>query len=207
MQTGVFSPSPAIRDRPQYPHLPHDTQADRTQDAQNNIGCSKWYQTYGKRGLTGGLMALWCTHSICIGFHCIPAGEGRNDVFSMIFTHWPVAPKFIIYDFACALAPYCWTREASFFKDTIFLVDPFHAAGHSSCSPACFLKTYAAHDNQLKLINPNAGECGNGVIARIRKPLSYMTQSHAILYTKTFLSLTNRATMLRHQAKAQKRKR
>ena len=43
-------------------------------------------------------MAAWCLHSVCIGFHCIPKGEGRNNVFSAIFTRWERAPKVVIYD-------------------------------------------------------------------------------------------------------------
>ena len=27
--------------------------------------------------LTGGIMCVWCTHSVCYGFHCIPLGEGH----------------------------------------------------------------------------------------------------------------------------------
>ncbi|KAJ7583732.1 hypothetical protein C8J56DRAFT_1054251 [Mycena floridula] len=69
--------------------------------------CSKYYARYGKKGLTGGIMAPWCMHSIAYGFHCIPVGEGHNDVFSAMVTRWPKAPEMVVYDFACALGPYC----------------------------------------------------------------------------------------------------
>ena len=45
---------------------------------------------YGQRRLTGGIMCAWCTHSICYGFHRIPRGEGRKDVFSAI--QYPISP-------------------------------------------------------------------------------------------------------------------
>lgn len=137
-------------------------------------------------------MACWCTHSICYGFHCIPVGEGRNDVFSAMITRWPKAPKRVIYDFACALGPYCWTREPQFFADTQFLIDGFHAAGHKKCSTAAFLKTYSEVDASLALLNTSAAECGNSGMARIRKSVSYMSQGHAILYTWVFISIWNR---------------
>ncbi|KAL9936487.1 hypothetical protein V8E36_004555 [Tilletia maclaganii] len=79
--------------------------------------CKKYFADYVSQRQTGGIMALWCRHLICVGFHIIPRCEGRNDVFSAIFTRWPTPPTTIIYDFACQLAPYCLTREPTFFKD------------------------------------------------------------------------------------------
>jgi hypothetical protein len=142
-------------------------------------------------------MAAWCTHSICYGFHCIPKGEGRNDVFSAMYTRWPTAPKRVIYDFACALGPYCLTREPHFFGDTQFLIDDFHTSGHTRCSNAAFLKTYAEVDHRLIRINSSAAECGNGGIARIRKSVSYMSQERAIQFTRTFIAIWNRLIIRR----------
>lgn len=138
-------------------------------------------------------MCVWCTHSVCYGFHCIPKAEGRNDVFSAIVTRWVKAPRIVIYDFACALAPYCMTREPEFFADTLFVVDAFHAKGHTRCSPGAFLSTYANTDPRLAHINSSAAECGNGGLHRIRKSVSYMSQDRAIKYTNVFLSIWNRS--------------
>ena len=93
--------------------------------------CRKLYSTYSKNNLTGGLMALWCPHLVCLGFHKMPICEGRNDVFSAVFCYWEKAPKVIIYDFACQLGPYCMVREPEFFKNTLFAVDQMHANGHT----------------------------------------------------------------------------
>ena len=144
-------------------------------------------------------MCVWCTHSVCYGFHCIPRGEGRNDVFSALVTRWAKAPKHVVYDFACALGPYCMTREPDFFADTLFLIDGFHAKGHTKCSPAAFLSTYSDINPRLDQINSSAGECGNGGLARIRKSVSYMSQDRAILFTKVFLSIWNRHRIRRLQ--------
>jgi hypothetical protein len=191
---------PKIRQRPTYPGLRYD----RVKEKQGKRGgkCSKYYSKYGQQRLTGGIMCVWCTHSICYGFHCIPSSEGRDDVFSAMVTRWPQAPKRVIYDFACALGPYCLTREPKFFADTLFAIDAFHAAGHTKCAPAAFLTTYSAVDPRLSKINSSAAECGNGGINRIRKSVSYMGQQRAILYTKTFVSVWNRTItrkMLRDQ--------
>jgi hypothetical protein len=182
---------PVIRSRPRYPKLIHDQKKDNP-GSRRGDKCGKYFSEYGQRRLTGGIMAVWCTHSICYGFHCIPEAEGRNDVFSAMVTRWPVAPKYVIYDFACALGPYCMIREPQFFANTYFLIDHFHSTGHTKCSPAAFLSEYANLDPRLARINSSAAECGNGGIKKIRKSVSYMSQNRAILYTKLFVSIWNR---------------
>ncbi|ETW85865.1 hypothetical protein HETIRDRAFT_43954, partial [Heterobasidion irregulare TC 32-1] len=57
-------------------------------------------------------LVLWCMHSICLGFYLIPTIEGQNDVFSAIYTHFPQAPKIIVYDLACQSTPYYLVQEA-----------------------------------------------------------------------------------------------
>ena len=37
---------------------------------------------------------------------------------------WPTAPKVVVYDFACQLAPYCLMREPNFFRNTRFRMVP-----------------------------------------------------------------------------------
>ncbi|KAJ7693704.1 hypothetical protein B0H17DRAFT_932671 [Mycena rosella] len=189
-ETGCCYGLPKIRERPKYPKLKHDIRNDV--GGKRGAKCSKFYSQYGERRLTGGIMVVWCTHSISYGFHCIPRGEGRNDVFSALITRWETPPKRVIYDFACALGPYCMIREPDFFCGTQFLIDDFHSVGHTKCSAAAFLKTYCNVDPRLSHINSSAGECGNSGITRIRKSVSYMSQSRAIVYTKVFLSIWNR---------------
>ncbi|KAJ7446823.1 hypothetical protein B0H11DRAFT_1745441 [Mycena galericulata] len=188
-ESGAYYSMPQVRLRPRYPRLKHD---QGYEGSKWGATCSKFYAQYGQQRLTGGIMCVWCTHSICYGFHCIPLGEGRNDVFSAIVTRWPVAPKRVIYDFACALGPYCMTREPRFFADTQFVIDDFHSFGHTKCSSAAFLKTYAQVDPRLGRINSSAGECGNGGIGRIRKAVSYMSQGRAIRFTQKFVAIWNR---------------
>jgi hypothetical protein len=176
--------------RPEYPRLT----ADQKKESGGSRGakCSKYYAQYGQQRLTGGIMCAWCPHSVCYGFHSIPEGEGRNDVFSAMITRWPKAPKCVIYDFACALGPYCMLREPDFFADTLFAIDAFHAKGHTKCAPATFLTTYSNVDPRLAHINSSAAECGNSGLSRIRKSVSYMSQQRAVQYTKTFISIWNR---------------
>ncbi|EJD36737.1 hypothetical protein AURDEDRAFT_174184 [Auricularia subglabra TFB-10046 SS5] len=82
-KTGCFYSMPQVRARPQYPGLRTDSKVDRNVvKGADGIGCSKYYAEYGQKGYTGGVVAFWCTHGICYGFHCVPEGEGRNDAFS-----------------------------------------------------------------------------------------------------------------------------
>ncbi|KAL9931788.1 hypothetical protein V8E36_009338 [Tilletia maclaganii] len=159
--------------------------------------CKKYFADYVSQRQTGGIMALWCRHLICVGFHIIPRCEGRNDVFSAIFTRWPTPPTTIIYDFACQLAPYCLAREPMFFKDVLFVVDQMHQHGHSTCTTSSFLSTYMPTNPELQHVNSSAAECGNAGFSRIRKSVSYCAQEHAVLLIKQFLSVWNRRRMLK----------
>ena len=136
-------------------------------------------------------MAAWCPHCVCLGFHCIPKGKGCNDVFSALFTWWETPPKIVIYDFACALGPYCMLREPRFFGRMRFLIDGFHTKGHACCSKSCFITTYKKDNPELTKINLSATECGNSGLLKICRPLSYMTQRHAIVFTYTYLAAWN----------------
>ncbi|KAJ7591272.1 hypothetical protein C8J56DRAFT_1047478 [Mycena floridula] len=201
--SGCCYSMPQIRDRPEYPGLLWDRKR-KAKNERNGDGCSKFYGRYGEATLTGGLMVFWCTHSICYGFHCIPEAEGRDDVFSALITRWPKAPKQVIYDYACALGPYCMLREPDFFADTQFLVDGFHSQGHTKCSTASMIKTYSKVDPRLAMVNSSAAECGNGVLGRVRKSLSYMSQRRAVIFTKVFMCVTNRIRMRRMEVRRRK---
>ncbi|KAI0370901.1 hypothetical protein BV20DRAFT_965977 [Pilatotrama ljubarskyi] len=189
--TGTCYGLPAVRTRRIYPKLRHDT--DPTDINAEEMGeCNKFFKTYPRNRLAGGILVLWCTHSICLGFHTIPVAEGRNDVFSAIYTRFPTAPQIVVYDFACQLAPYCFVREARYFSDTRFLIDELHARDHTKCGQACFASNAMQYDERIRAVNTSAGECGNGGVGRIRKSVSYMIYEHAVVYTRVFMNVWNR---------------
>jgi len=143
-------------------------------------------------------VAVWCPYGMCVGFHIRPQAEGRNDIFSALFTRWEKPLRTVIYDFACQLATYCRIREAAFFKDTLFVIDQFHSNDHTSCSEACFLNPYMQQDPSLRMINSSAAECGNAGLGNIRKMVSYATQSTAIAVNYLYPSLRNRQSIIKH---------
>lgn len=199
--TGCFYARDLKRVRPFYEG--RDTEGRSTDGIeQGEQVCQKYYETYKKDKLTGGLMALWCTHLVCIGSHKMSEAEGRDDLFSALLCYFDTAPSVVIYDFACQLAPYCRNREPEFFKDTLFVIDEMHAKGHSNCSQACFLSNYMQTRPDLLAVNSSAAECSNSGLNRIRKSVSYMNETNAILYTHTFLSVWNRRRERDFQKKA-----
>ncbi|TEB10932.1 hypothetical protein FA13DRAFT_1759730 [Coprinellus micaceus] len=142
--TGCFYSLPPIRHRPIYPSIPGDSKKTRL---------FAW-----RAGAYGGIMVAWCMHSVCYGFHHMPTSEGRNDVFSAMVTRWPIAPEQVVYDFACALGPYCMLREPEFFKNTLFAIDDFHAKDHTK-SICCqdraiiFTKVFLSVWNRRRILN------------------------------------------------------
>ena len=98
--SGSWYGGPPIQVCPSYPGIPGDglTEAEITKE---ETECGKYFSQYKKAHLTGGLIILWCMHSIGVGFHSMPKAEDCNDVFSAVYTHWSIAPKIIVYDFAC----------------------------------------------------------------------------------------------------------
>ncbi|TFK79209.1 hypothetical protein K466DRAFT_505942 [Polyporus arcularius HHB13444] len=200
MQTGTCYGLPQVRRRRVYTKLPSDNKPtdSSTGDSVDVVGdCNKFYKTYSRNKLAGGILVLWCTHAVCLGFHTIPIAEGRNDVFSAIYTRFPVAPEIIVYDFACQLAPYCFVREARYFMHTRFLIDELHAHDHTRCGRACFASNLMRFDERIRGANTSAAECGNGGMGRIRKTVSYMKYEHSVVYTKTFLDIWNRRVLRR----------
>jgi len=200
-RTGCYYGHPAYRVRPFY----EGKDISHRDESQEEGTCRKLYATYSKRSLTGGLMALWCPHLVCLGFHKMPRSEGRNDIFSAILKYWKTAPRVIIYDFACQLGPYCMSREPQFFKRTLFAVDEMHANGHTHCSQACFISNYMQVRPHLMAVNSSAAQCSNSGLSRIRKSVSYMSQTHAVIFTYVYLSVWNRKRERQFKIDAERR--
>ncbi|KAF8989330.1 hypothetical protein BDQ17DRAFT_1393304 [Cyathus striatus] len=66
---------PQIQHRPIYPELKHGRS--------HNKGGQDWGAE--------GIMAAWCTHPICYGFHSIPSSKGHNDQTKFLIDHFHAA--------------------------------------------------------------------------------------------------------------------
>jgi hypothetical protein len=71
-----------------------------------------------KQRRTGGIFSWFCPHGFGYGTSIIKAAEGRRDPFQSLYTHCEVAPRVIIYDFACSLSEFAKNSEFVFFKET-----------------------------------------------------------------------------------------
>ena len=84
-------------------------------------------------------------------------------------------------------------REPKFFSKTLFVVDAFHAKGHTRCGRAAFLTNYCDTDPALMTVNSSAAECGNSGILRIRKSVSscelHVPRPRYSLYEGVYLTL------------------
>jgi len=203
--TGSYYGRAPLRHRPYYEN--RDTETKASVDIAESGACKKYYSTYKKKPtLTGGLMAIWCQHLICLGFHKIPKAEGRDDVFSGLYVYFEKAPEVVVYDFACQLGDYSMAREPEFFKDTLFVIDEMYAKGHSACSQASFSSNYMQCSTRLQEVNTSAVECSNSRLSRIRKSVLYMGQKHAMLLTFVYICLWNRRREREFQKKKEKDK-
>ena len=156
-------------------------------------GCNHYFEKM--RHFTGGVMMFWCPHRICLGFHVVPTSEGRDDVFSVLFTRWQTPPKIVIYDFACNLHKYSFSREPKFFANTKFLVDELHGGGHATCSEAYMIKTYKAiGEATARFVNDSAAESGHKLMKGQKTQLLYMRQENYMMALRLKMELHNRLT-------------
>jgi hypothetical protein len=189
--SGVCYGAKQVRHRPKYPQIEKDD--DKSTDGRGDTDvqkCKKFYAQFRK--LTGGMCVIWCPHGIAVGFHIIPKAEGRNDVFSAIFTRWKKAPKIVVYDFACQLFTYNIRRQPSFWLDTIHIIDSFHFRDHTKCSHAFNMLTFMKANADMRTIRDTAAEVGNSGLVRIRKSIKYMSQARTMMLTKLYLEIHNR---------------
>ena len=181
-KSGSFYGIPALRQRPHYVGLDG-------LDMGKGGECSKNFSSFSR--VSGGCMVLWCPHRIALGFHVIPSAEGRNDVFSAVFSHWPSAPDVIVYDFACQLQPYCLAREPEFFKNTTFVIDRLHSKNHTTCSEAFDLESFRLSGDPTFFINDSAQEQGNKGLQAIRISCLYMKLDRFVHFVRLHLETAN----------------
>ncbi len=185
IRSGTYYAATKKRNRPLY-----QTDADKT--IPDEEVCNKNFAAFQK--VTGGIWKLRCLiHGICLGFHVIPQSEGRNDPFSAVYCHFETAPDTMCGDFNCQVHPYCMSREAEYFANTIFPSDSLHHKGHSRCSEAYNetkfkkkgLRTY-------KLWNGAAVEERNRVLAKLKEISAHMSLEQFMIQLRLLIEMDNR---------------
>ena len=176
-----------VRHRPKY-------ERDKEKDTSN---CRHQFIS-GSHGSkpTGGIFTWFCQHGVCYPFDIIPNAEGRNEAFSFLLKYFKVAPKVVIYDFACSLQDYCLNRQPEHFRDTMFLVDRFHWFNHVSCARSYNLSLYSEF---MYLNSQIAAQC-NSALTRIKCSVSQMKQTTFMSNISLFLEMWNQRKMDKLQA-------
>lgn len=60
--------------------------------------------------------------------------ESFSAMYIFLLKHYPVLPPFIAYDFGCGFGKFVAKRQkGSYFENTQFVIDNFHARGHIVC--------------------------------------------------------------------------
>lgn len=132
LQSGVCSGLRRVRARPEFAADPGANPAAGHGEGETRCrDCNKSLPAAGKR--TGGVFSWYCRHGVCYSFYVIPTAEGRNEAFSFLYSYFERAPKYVVYDFCCALSEYCLNRAPEFFRNTVFLIDRFHSGNHTAC--------------------------------------------------------------------------
>ena len=179
LSSGVCVGVSQVRHRPRY-------ELDQVKDLS---GCRHSFVS-GSHGSkrTGGIFTWFCRHGVCYAFYIIPNAEGRNEAFSFLLKYFKVAPKVVVYDFACALQDYCLNRQPEHFKNTAFLVDRFHWFNHVSCARSYNLSLYGEY---AYLNSQIAEQCNNSALSRIKCSCSQMKQVTFMSTVRFFLEMWN----------------
>jgi CxC4 like cysteine cluster associated with KDZ transposases/Kyakuja-Dileera-Zisupton transposase len=178
METGICCGVPQVRYREKY----------ALDSKKESNGCRHKFVS-GSKGSrrTGGIFTWFCQHGICYAFYVIPKAEGRNEAFSFLYQYFEVAPKVVVYDFACALQDYCLNRQPEHFKHTAFLVDRFHWFNHRSCARSYNLSIY----HEYCSLNSQIAEQVNSHLKKIKSSVSQMTQDNFIRCVRFYLEMIN----------------
>ena len=106
---------------------------------------------------------------------------------SFLFKYFPVAPKIVVYDFACALPDYWLNRQPAHFQNTTFVVDRFHWYNHVSCARSYNLSLYL----DCKVVNSQIAEQCNSALNRIKRSVGQMKQVTFMFSVRLFLEMWN----------------
>ena len=179
LNSGVCSGVKQVRNRKRY-------SMDKNADSWE--GCRHTFVS-GSRGSqrTGGIFTSFCKHGVCYYFYMIPNAEGRDEAISFLFKYFPVAPKVVVYDFACALQDYCLNRQPAHFRNTMFMVDRFHWYNHVSCARSYNLSLYP----ECELLNSQVAEQCNSALKRIKCSVGQMKQVTFMFSVRLFLEMWN----------------
>ena len=100
------------------------------------------------------------------------SGETPAVPFMMLRDHFLVPPEIEVYDNACHLATYCYSREPGYFWGVKFLIHRFHISNHTTCSWLYNCDSY--RDEGIREINSQGCKQTNRKFQKIETSLMLM---------------------------------
>lgn len=177
-----------------------DGKKQRDEERRERGGCARKDKAHA--GLSPGIFAVFCRHSICHGFCLLPEHEGEVSVSRLFFHRLRGGPpRIICYDRACTLHTCCLRREPWFFRNTRFTLDVLHSYNHECCSEGYDPKVRRAlcTRGESAFFNTQAAEQANSALKQISTSVTFMTAEHAFIYTRSFLARRNRSIIAKLQ--------
>ena len=143
---------------------------------------------------TPGLMVLvcLCEKSCIYAVQILHSPESPKTFFDLVRNRFPVAPKFLVYDFACRLHTYCFRREPMYWWNTTFLIDRFHASNHFACAMLYQFKPwYDKRQETAKFITTSMETRNARLRSRLQKSFTCMNLHNAVCYLAMFIVQMN----------------
>lgn len=121
--------------------------------------------------------------------------ESTRVVFDLIYSRFPEAPQFIMYDNACNFHKTAMKLAPQYFAHTVLVIDQMHEKGHVRCSPAFSLNNQVLPATQK--INSQVAEQGNSLIdlSDFKPSGSNMSQINFMLSFRFFMFVYNLRVM------------
>ena len=164
-----------------------DGATKETADGPTTYRCNKHYPLVSQGGQTFLFLFFCPLHGHCYGFHMVGGSEGRKDPMQAMYTHLPVAPEMVFYDYACQLEEYSLNRESGYYRATRFYHDTFH--GYSHKCPNCYSSKKSLADKSR--YNESIMEQFNSFLQNIKASSKQMNQINFVFMAQFMISIWN----------------
>lgn len=145
--------------------------------------------TYANKGKVAGIFVSTCVHRICYGFHIMYEPEGRKDLHKVLYERMPqevLQNLTVVFDFACAAAPYSCRREPELFGRVKWLIDRFHSYSHK-CSDFWKMASYPT----IAKMCSTASESLNAKVQNFDSACGYMRQETFMTFMTLIFGILN----------------
>ena len=141
--------------------------------------------------------------NLVLGWHFMPAAEGRRDLYAAVYQFFEAPPFRIFFDFACGSEEYCSNRIPNFFYLTTWFHDIFHGYDHTHCTSCQSFSRIAGKQKY----DTSACEQMNKILKYMGPSIKGMRWDKACLFAQVFVFVVNRKREWMHKRKLAEDKR